>query len=108
MPDVVAQRQCAYAYLVKPLFLLAAFLGIRLAQEQGMGNKNHLYLLLVITGIAVTVFSLWGIVALNSPAPIHTGSAVAREETQDAQTTARPHVSDASLHPTATRSDPQP
>ena len=73
-----------------------------------MGNKNHLYLLLVITGIAVTIFSLWGIVALNSPAPVSTGTTVVSEQTHESKNTAQPHAGDASLRPASTRSDPQP
>jgi hypothetical protein len=90
------------------LILFAALYGIRLAEGQRMGNKNHLYLLLVITGIAVTIFSLWGMVALNSPAPVHTSSAVASEETRDSENSARATIRDASLRPTTTHSDPQP
>ncbi len=73
-----------------------------------MGNKNHLYLLLVIVGIAVTLFSLWGVVALNSAVPRSTDLAVASESNHEAQNNARPNGGDAALRPASTFSDPQP
>ena len=73
-----------------------------------MGNKkNHLYQVLLITGIAVTIFSLWGILVITSylpQAPLDTP--VARDSASEPQHTSRPRTTLRAMHTAQNSCDP--
>lgn len=73
-----------------------------------MGNKkNHLYQVLLITGIAVTIFSLWGILVITSSFPLaQRDTPAARHSTTESQATSRPRTPMRTLHAVQNPCDP--
>jgi hypothetical protein len=74
-----------------------------------MGNKkNHLYQALLITGIAVTIFSLWGILVITSSLPLAQRDApAARDSTSESRaTSSRPRTPMRTLHAAQNPCDP--
>jgi len=77
-----------------------------------MGNKkNHLYQVLLITGIAVTIFSLWGILVVTSYRPlVPADTPVARDSApglqHTPQHTSRPRTTLRAVHTAQNSCDP--
>ncbi len=73
-----------------------------------MGNKkNHLYPVLLFTGIAVTIFSLWGIVVISRYSPlVQMELPAVRGGAREPQTTSHPGSSLPAMHAAKNPCDP--